>query len=304
MRCALVSIAICLAAVAHADTSAQKKSEAEIIFKEAVKLRDAGQLAEACAKFSKAFDLDEHAVGSLLNVALCDEKAGKVASAFRAFTDAQQRSKEQGLTESQKAAEDHLATLATLVPYVKLTFAEALIDIKVVIDDVVVDPDLEIPLDPGERTMLVTAPGRLPFETKLDMQRGEHKAFTVPALARSVTVKSSRRTIGKIVTLSGASAVVIAVAAGLYANHLWHDQIPFCTGPSGGPYICPPDQHALTDRARLIGDFATVLGGVGLVAIGVGAYLWLRAPTETAPRVSVVPSLTPDSIGLAAAGHF
>jgi len=44
---------------------------------------------------------------------------------------------------------------------------------------------------------------------------------------------------------------------------------------------------------------------VGLAAAGVGAYLWLRAPSEHAARgISVVPQLGPESTGLAAVGTF
>lgn len=105
--------------------------------------------------------------------------------------------------------------------------------------------------------------------------------------------------------------MAIGVGLGLYARHLYDDQVnaidsmmkPLCT-PMGNTYRCSSDQHNQTEHARVIGDVGTVIGTVGLVAAGIGAYLWLRAPAEVQPTVSMVPTVSTDSIGLAATGRF
>jgi type IV secretory pathway VirB2 component (pilin) len=166
---------------------------------------------------------------------------------------------------------------------------------KVLVDDQVIsDKELasEVPVDPGSRTILVTAPGRLPYTKTVQLAKSQHLAVDVPQLARSVTVKSSRRTIGKIVSISGVAAVGIGIALGTYASHQWHlavhstttdpvtgQPIPNCK-PAGDNYICDPQTHTKTETDFTLGKVGTAVGIVGLVAVGVGAYLWLRAPSE------------------------
>jgi tetratricopeptide (TPR) repeat protein len=61
--------------------------------------------------------------------------------------------------------------------------------------------------------------------------------------------------------------------------------------------------QALLDRASTRRTTALVLGGVGTVAIGVGAALWLTAhPTET--RIHVAPQAGDHTVGLVVGGSF
>ena len=66
-------------------------------FDQAQKLREAGKLDESCKLFRESLKLNPNAIGTLLNVARCDEEQGKIASAVRGFTDARQRAAEQHL---------------------------------------------------------------------------------------------------------------------------------------------------------------------------------------------------------------
>lgn len=298
-----------------------KIQKADQLFAEGKALLDSN-LVEACAKFDESLRYNAAAIGTVLNVALCDEKLGKIASAVARFTQVRESAKEQGLPQHLSAAEAHLATLAPLVPHLTIKLTETLPGTSILLDDQVVAPGglADIAVDPGERVVVVNAPSRLPYRTKVLIAKSEHKDVVVPVLAKSVVITSSRYRIGQITTLVGAVAAGTGIGLGLYARHLYHDQfhndhpgigddkIPSsCTDDDQGKR-CTADGLTQTHRARTLGNVGTIVGAAGVAAAGVGVFLWLRAPHSTrAPdenQVTLVPAVGPDGVGLAAVGRF
>lgn len=280
-------------------------AKADKLFAEGLALRDSN-VEQSCAKFEESLSYNPQAIGTLLNVALCDEKLGRIASAVAKFSEARDRAKEQQLADHLKAAEEHIAALTPELPYLTITFATPPIaDTKILIDDEVV-PLAKVErfaVDPGERVIVVSAPGRLPFQTKIVIAKREEKQVEVPELAKSVTVRSSRRTIGIITTASGAAAIATSVVIGLVAKGRYDSALETCDGSD--PPRCPPESQTKTENARTLGNVGTVVGAVGAVAAGVGLYLWLGAPKSSEQRqVSIVPHVDGDSAGLAAIGRF
>jgi hypothetical protein len=271
----------------------------------------ASNLQQACAKFDESLRYNGAAIGTLMNVALCDEKLGRFASAVAKFTEARDRAKEQGLEVHARAAEERIAALAPEVPHVTIKLTEQLPDTSVLIDDRVVALDAlaAIAIDPGERVIVVNAPARLPYRTKLTIARAERKDVVIPALARSVTINSSGHRIGQITTIAGAAAAGTGLGLGLYARHQYNQQFngspPPCTSDDNGKH-CSPAGLTQTQRARTLGNVGTIIGVAGLVTTGVGVYLWLRSPSSTTERraVALVPAVGPDGVGLAAVGRF
>lgn len=281
-------------------------AKADKLFAEGLALRDSN-VEQSCAKFAESLSYNPQAIGTLLNVALCDEKLGRIASAVAKFSEARDRAKEQQLDDHLKAAEEHIAALTPELPYLTITFTTPPIaDTKILIDDQVV-PLAKVErfaVDPGERVIVVSAPGRLPFQTKIVIAKREEKQVEVPALAKSVTVRSSRRTIGIITTASGAAAIATGVVIGLVAKGRYDDALGTCD-QSVDPPRCPPESQTKTENARTLGNVGTVVGAVGVVAAGVGLYLWLGAPKSSEQRqVSIVPHVNGDGAGLAAIGRF
>jgi hypothetical protein len=306
----LGALSLLSAGLASAD---EKTERADALFSEGKALMDK-DLTLACAKFEESLKFNAQAIGTLLNVALCDEKLGRYASAVAKFTEARDRASEQGMSVHLKAAEEHIAALADKVPHVTIKFSvPPLPETTIVIDEQVLpfDAIANHPIDPGEHAVTVSAPGHLPFKTRITLAAGETKDVAIPTLARSVTVKSSRRTIGKIVTATGVAAFGAGVVIGIVANARYEDalgrcrQIPAPGDPTRMIYQCDPDEYEATGTAGTLGTVGTVVGGIGLVAVGVGAYLWLRGPKDESNRqVSVVPQLGPDGAGFVAVGRF
>lgn len=304
MRGLAIAVAVVVAArSAHADDNIAK---ADKLFDEGRALMSS-DLHAACEKFEESLKFNSQAIGTLMNVALCDEKLGRTASAVAKFSEARDRAKEGNMEVHLKAAEERLAALAPRVPHVKLVFAAPpLPDTRILIDDkVIAMADIaDIAIDPGEHPLVVSAPNHLPFQTTVRVAEGEHRDVNVPAL-RSGT--GSRRTIGKIVTVSGGVLVASGIVLGLVAKGRYDDQFDGADAPCDKETrLCNTvDGQTATERARTLGVVATVVGGVGLAAGAVGLYLWLRAPKEARTKqVAVLPHLAPGEAGVVAVGRF
>jgi hypothetical protein len=292
-----------------------KLAHADQLFAEGKALM-ASNLLQACDKFDQSLRENPAAIGTLLNVALCDEKLGRVASAVARFSEARDRAKEQNLVEHQRAAEDHIAALAPAVPHLVLTLTQALPETKILIDDrvIAIDHLADVAVDPGERVLVVSAPARLPYRTTLVVARAEHKTIVIPALARSITVTSSRRRIGQIGTIAGVLGVGVGIGIGVRANQLFGDQFTsgMCTHDLQKGDQCTAMGQSNTEHALSLGDTGTVVGIVGGAIAVAGLVVWLTAPSSSSspgewskqPQVSVVPQLGRDGLGIAALGRF
>jgi hypothetical protein len=279
---------------------AEDVKKADRLFREGIALKGTN-VTQACAKFEESLQYNAQAIGTLLNVALCDERLGRIASAVGKYREARDRAREQDLPEHLAAAEEKLAALEPDLPHVTITFTEPPTDgTQILIDDKILPLARAIrhPEDPGKRVIVVTAPGRVAFKTTIELRLRQVEEVVVPRLAPSAA--NTRRTLGKIITASGGLALATGITLGLVARSRYNSV------DCGALKMCDSnDDHLVTESARTLGNVGTVVGIVGLAAIGVGAYLWIRSPAAAdAPKVSIVPGLGPDGGGILAIGRF
>lgn len=311
-RIALAALALVLVAsttrASAEPTPDPRTAHADQLFAEGKALM-ASNLLQACGKFDQSLRENPAAIGTLLNVALCDEKLGRVASAVAKFAEARDRAKEQNLVEHQRAAEEHLAALEPAVPHLALTLTQALPETKILIDDrlIALDQLADVAVDPGERVLVVSAPARLPYRTTLVIARAEHKTIVIPALARSVTVTSSRRRIGQIGTIAGVIVLGVGIGIGVHANGLYQKQFDdqLCNRMTDQ---CEPEGQRNIEHALSLGDTGTVVAIAGGVVAVAGLVVWLTAPSSSRAaserKLSVVPRLGAGSLGVTALGRF
>lgn len=322
MRGALVlGTLIAASTLAHADDNglmpAVDKPEALRLFEEGRAALEAGNADEACKKFEQSLKKDPRAVGTLLNLGLCNERQGKVASALALFIEAYDRANEQESVEQRKAAEEHITTLRPQVPFLVLDRAgQPMTGEKLVIDDKVIALDeKEVPVDPGGHLVTLTAPGRLPYETQVSAKAGERVKLKLPALQipkPGVLRDSWRRSYGRVLTFGGAGLLVLGGVGVWFAKHRYDAQFedPDGGGPLqahcggrptvGGLETCDQVGKGKIDSARTIGVVSVVMGGIGLVSLATGAYLWWSAPEQ----VVVTPVVTSDGAGAMLSGRF
>lgn len=311
----LVGLVLALAAPAFAD-GAEDHARADALFDKAQKAKQAGDTAGACKLYDEALHYNKNAVGTLLNVAKCNEDARKFATAVKFYEQARDIAREHDLNEHRKAAEGRITQISGRVPHLAIAFTEQLPNMKLLIDDEIYPTDPSstsaLALDPGEHHIVVTAPGRLPYDTKTSLVEGKPAAIAIPRLAHPVTVRRMKKSIGKILTFSGGGLAITGLVLGYIANRDYEREV----GPpgSGKPCIqtgdseplCSAEGYQRTGEAHQLGTVGTIVGIAGVAVLGTGLFLWLTAPAEHAAerQVRLVPSLGPDTAGLAAVGRF
>ncbi|HEY8086802.1 MAG TPA: hypothetical protein VIF09_03135, partial [Polyangiaceae bacterium] len=160
---------------------------AEMLFFTGRGLMEAGRYAEACAKLNESYRLDA-AAGTLLNLAVCNEKIGKVASAWGEFRDAAAEARrmnrpdrEQLATERIKVIEPELPFLAVSVPPLVRTVR----GFEITRNGIPLTSaawDTELPVDPGDVEVLERAPGYKPKTLHITMAAKQHATLTAQPL--------------------------------------------------------------------------------------------------------------------------
>lgn len=306
-----LAAAIVLVWVAQAAADPQHDDLASRLFDEGVALRDKDPKG-ACEKFRASLDANPQPIGTILNVALCDERDGNIASAVRLYTEARDRAHEANLTtankatEAEQAAMERLAQLEHDVPHLSISLAEQLPEVRVLVDRRLIDAAAltNVAVDPGERVVEVSAPGRVTYRTTVTVVVRERKEVAVPALAKA---PSLRRNAGKIAVAGGGVAVATGLVLGLVATNRYHAQFgppPLCNEQTKECQSAEASSNA--ESARTLGVVATAITIVGVAAVAGGGYLWwrsLRAPSSER-KVSVRPHVAPGFAGIAAVGRF
>lgn len=301
----VLGVVVALAVPARADDikTADEKFEA------ARKLEAQGDRAGACALFAESLALNSNAIGTILNVGLCAEHDGQIATAIRYFSDARDRAREQNLAPQLAAAEDHLAKLTPRAPHLAIAFTEAYPDGKLLVANKIVhvtDAN-DILVDPGKVSIVVSAPGRVQYSNTIEIAEGQHEALAIPRLAFPGTTCTACLLIGKSLVGVGAAAVVTSVILGWKSHHDWNNDVTNCMKDGTGTYVCPQGDFNKVNSDLSLGNTATIIGIAGGVLLVGGAALWYFTPEyaeHPGAQVSFVPVVTPDQAGLAAVGRF
>lgn len=304
MRWVVVACLIALSARAYADDT----KLADEKFAAAAELKKNGDSKGACALFEESLVLNPNAIGTILNVAACAEDAGKIATAIHEFSDVRDRAREQNAPEYLSVAEEHLAKLVPRAPHLAIAVSESYTaEAKLLVANKVVDftTASDVIVDPGEVPVVLSAPGRVAYTTRITIAEGEHKALAVPKLGYPVTACKWCRTLGKSAVAVGGVSLAAGIVIGVISHSRWNDATASCTH-KGEDIVCDASQIERVNSARSLGDYGSAFGiAGGVLAVG-GAALWLFSPKheEDTSRLSVVPVVTPDQAGLAAVGRF
>lgn len=297
---ALVLVSTMLARVAAAET-------ADKMFREAKKAMDAGDYPRACPLFEESQRLDPGG-GTLLNLALCQEKLGKIATAKKTFEEAAARAREGGRADRLGEASSHIAALEPKVPTLVLVSARPLAQLgKVTIDGRAVHADelnARLPLDPGTHAVRVDGdPGREVYT--VDLKEGESTrlsldgkppdlaptppparveerpapvfrppppALEVPAHRPEASFSAASWTAFGVAGAGGG----VALVTGLMALSARSDYAEKCFDDRG--YCTDASARDSGDRARSLAWVSTVSLGVGVVALWTGLLLPRKYP--------------------------
>ncbi len=245
---------------------------AEALFREAKTLMDGGDYASACPKLEESFAQDP-ATGTLLALALCQERSGQTASAWATYGSVVGRSLAEGqkererfARERQQALEPSLSKLSIIVP-----------------DEVAALPGLEVtrdgnsvgagawgipaPVDPGEHLLEVSATGKQTWTLTLTVgSNADVQQVTIPQLedehdTPATAVATPGPSLSEPVP-PAASAAQPSTATGNTSS---------LNSPSPNPNL---EQEP---RAFPLETLGLVVGGVGVIGLTLSGYFGLRA---------------------------
>lgn len=322
---ALAATLITTPLVAHAEKPATAGSAATLFY-EARDLMARGQFAAACERFEKSLKLDR-GVGTEFNLADCNERVGKIATAWTGFQHVATVTKARGQADRERVARARAKALEPKLPWIVIEVPTPEPSLEVRLDGRVIEPDqwgVGLPVDPGMRELVVSAPDRPTFRLSVGATRGVIARVRVPKLggvveatgpvaafdAETPAVSTTTLTFGEVpralperglsqrtvgYAVGGAGLVGLGVA-GFFGFHSLtkHDRAKaHCNGD-----LCDAEGVALREDAIRSGRDATIATAVGGVALATGIVLLLTAPSDERPlpappsKVSLSPAVS------------
>jgi hypothetical protein len=326
-------VLVAIGAVAHAQPSpaSQASTAAGALFDKGRQYLAAGKYAEACAAFDHSQRLDPQ-LGTLFNLATCNARLGKLATAWGEFRDIAQRDPNKTRRATAAREADRLAPrLPRLVIRLEPPVADATVTSNGV--DVGALLGVESPVDLGDYTIVARAPGYAEAQSHARIADEGKTVVVTIALARPVIeapapapappvverpaapapiapapaepVAARRPVLGIAVLAGGGALIAGGLVVGKLASDRWNAARAIC----GSNLDCAtPDElsraQAYTDQARLRGNASTGLILAGAAVAATGVYLWLRAPSPAAGSARLVPYAAPTGAGIALEGRL
>lgn len=305
--------ALCAAPNARADA----ESDAKDLFQRARDLRSNSDCAGAVPLFRKAYKVYPSGLGSLRNVAECEEQIGHFASSRRAWLDIKRALIT--LAEDPKYAgwdKDAQDAATRLHPKIATVFVDVIVKspkgegpandksgVELLVNGESLGTSLigtPLERDPGSYRVRVQAQYAQPVEQEVALVAGDTKHITLRLLqtppeapAPEVDTGKGKRTIGWVlVGVGGAALIGSAITAGLRSSAK-SDFDAACPNAASGK--CPETAHDSYDRGHLMSTLTNVFLPVGFVsaAAGVGLVIWGMNSKEPGPPAASSLTVTP-----------
>ncbi len=230
---------------------------AEALFRSARELMRAGHYAEACRKLEQSQRL-ARAAGTLLNLAICHEQEGRLATAWLEYEESLGLAGRLNRPDREAVIRERMAALEPRIPHVRIVVTDdARVEGLAISQDGTDVPEVSwgvrLSLDLGKHTFRATAPGYRPWSTEIAVSEGENVTVVVPRLIRmeSETTAADERP-GS--TLAPARRRQAAAGRGTTEKTV-----------------------AVSDGAAELRTAAWVGGGLGAAALAAGAWYGVRA---------------------------
>jgi len=154
---------------------------AQSLFDQAKQLMDAGRYGEACPKLAESQRLDP-AGGTLLNLALCHEEEGRLATAWADFKEALGAARRAGRPDREQAARAHIAALEPRLARLTLEVRHPDPGLVVKIDGALVGGaawNTATPVDPGWHEVIAAAPEKKPCSQRVEIQARQQTTLII-----------------------------------------------------------------------------------------------------------------------------
>lgn len=259
--------------------SAEDRALATQLFNEGKSLMADEQIHQACEKFKESHRLDPSG-GTILNLALCHEKEGLIASAWTEFAEAKSLANRDGRADRAKAADEHIRSLEPRLSTLTVAVPDdaRIPGLTILRDETPLGPvtwSTPMAIDGGDHAIVVSAPGKASVTLHVHMKdEGDARSLTVPRLADAPPEAPVRqaprvdRVLGFVV--GGLSIVELGVAIGAAVRAADLDAGSEAACPEGR---CNHTAPALAEDAGRWADASTVLTVIGVSSLALGGGL-------------------------------
>lgn len=302
---------------------------AEVWFRKGVQLCKEKQYAECIEAFQRSDCLD-HQHSTALNVAQAQELAQLYGSAWKTYMKLWNEPAEPK-SEYQIKAYDRASELdrKLLVPQLKLVVLPHLSRIsglEIFIDGVRLEPvywNQAAPADPGVRSLLVLAPGRVAWTGKTNELQGNATTSIVLPPDLEYPPLPKQRVAALAIGGTGIAAGVTAIVLGSIARYKSQSADDTCRDFAANHGIDPNAEatcryagsyevfmsgaQAMKEDAHDYSIPGTALGIVSTALLGTAAILWVTAPAPNSPKkdaLRIQPVVAPNYAGAAAQFNF
>jgi hypothetical protein len=282
--------ALCASAGARAQDT-RDPAAAEELFRQGRAASEKNDFNTACAKFRESNRLDP-AVGTVFNIADCEEKLGRLATSWTLFQEVVQRLPP---ADNRRAiAEQRAGKLEPRVPKLSIRLAHSdRSDVTVRRDGVSLGTaslDTALPVDPGDHVVIVEAPGTRPAEFHTHVVEGQNAVLAVavgepiPAADQPVTGPSTvspgdhppNHTAAYVVGGVGVAGLITGAIAGVLVLNKKSTVNSECAGKQ-----CSQAGVDAANAGKTLGVVTTVGLVTGVVGLGAATYLFVSAPSPT-----------------------
>jgi tetratricopeptide (TPR) repeat protein len=295
-------------APALANAQARDPAAAEALFRRGREAVEAKRYSDALTWFAESQRLDP-AAGTLMNLATCEEKLGRLASAWQHWKEALDALPPND--DRVPLARNRVAALEPKLPRLGVSLASGREGgARVFRDDVELGPasqGVPLPVDAGDHVVTVHMPGRLPGRFAVRLAEGEQKRLEVRPGAVDASVRDANRnatawprTTGWVMTGVGVAGVGTAIVSGIMLLDHKSTVEEDCPNKS----CVTQDGLDAANAAKTlttVNTAAWVAGGVGL---GLGAYLLFSTAARDKGKTAVVPSVGSEGFAVWCRGSF
>lgn len=280
---------------------------AEALFQSGKEAVASGNLPAACARFAESLRLDP-AVGTVINLADCEQRSGKTASALAHFQEAHDRLPPEDFRIG--FVNERIAALGPRVA--KLTVrGPSGTDTTIVRDEIVLGEaalGVALSVDPGPHKIVLRARGHSDVRQDVTLREGEERTvdLAVGPLADSASPPPevapsspgfSRRTVGVVFGAAGLAGIGVGTVFGFISKSTYDDARRHCPR---GPDFCDAEGVSGGRTAHGQAAASTIAFIAGGALTTAGLVLWLTAPHS----VAIAPTAGKNQAGMELVGAW
>jgi hypothetical protein len=297
-RFAALLVLSSLLATSVASAQGEGAAAAEVLFNQGREAMERKDYDAACQRFRESEQIDP-APGTKLNLADCEEKRGRLATAWELF-----RAVPRDLPESDERygiAMTRAAALEKRLPTLTLRLAAgAPATTKVRVGSAAIGSGsfgVALPLDPGKHSLVIEAPGHEPRTIEIELVEGQPQTLdVVPGTATAVpgppapvpdgparaASSSGKKTLGYVFGGIGLVGVAVGSVAGVIVLSKKRTFDEECRDDR-----CSQLGDDARDSGRAIARISTAGFIVGALGLGAGAYFILTADSKSETALHV-----------------